>query len=83
MAATNVAFSSATQVTARTPAGTAGARDVQITNPNGQSATRTGAFTYTASTAPTLTSVSPTSGPTTGGTVITSPAQPRRGGRRG
>ena len=72
VAATNVAFSSATRVTARTPAGTAGARDVQITNPNGQSATRTGAFTYTAtSTTPTLTSVSPTSGPTTGGTTIT------------
>ena len=71
VAATNVAFSSATRVTARTPAGTAGARDVRITNPNGQSATRTGAFTYTTSTTPTLTSVSPTSGPTTGGTTIT------------
>ena len=72
VAATNVAFSSATRVTARTPAGTAGARDVQITNPNGQSATRAGAFTYTTtSTTPTLTSVSPTSGPTTGGTTIT------------
>ena len=72
VAATNVAFSSATRVTARTPAGTAGARDVQITNPNGQSATRAGAFTYTApSTTPTLTSISPTSGPTTGGTTIT------------
>ena len=72
VAATNVVFSSATRVTARTPAGTAGARDVQITNPNGQSATRTGAFTYTApSTTPTLTSISPTSGPTAGGTTIT------------
>jgi IPT/TIG domain/Family of unknown function (DUF5719)/Fibronectin type III domain len=72
VAATNVVFSSATQVTARTPAGTAGARDVQITNPNGQSATRTGAFTYTTTTgALTATAVSPTSGPTSGGTVIT------------
>ncbi len=71
VAATSVVFSSATRVTARTPAGTAGARDVQITNPNGQSATRAGAFTYTTSTTPTLTSVSPTSGPTTGGTTIT------------
>ena len=69
--ATNVTFVSATQLTARTPTGTAGARDVQITNPNGQSATRTGGFTYTAATAPTLTSVSPTSGPTAGGTTIT------------
>jgi len=71
-AATNVAFVSATQLTARTPAGTAGARDVQVTNPNGQAATRTGGFTYTAqASAPTLTSVSPTSGPTAGGTTIT------------
>jgi hypothetical protein len=68
-AATNVTFTSATQLTARTPAGTAGARDVQVTNPDGQSATRTGGFTYTA--APALTSVSPTSGPTAGGTTIT------------
>ena len=71
-AATNVAFVSATQLTARTPAGTAGARDVQVTNPDGQSATRTGGFTYTAAaSAPTLTSVSPTSGPLAGGTTIT------------
>ena len=73
VAATNVVFSSATQITARTPAGTAGARDVQITNPNGQSATRTGAFTYTATstTRPSPRSVSPRSGPTWGGTLIT------------
>ena len=73
VAATNVVFSSATQITARTPAGTAGARDVQITNPNGQSATRMGAFTYTATstTRPSPRSVSPRSGPTPGGTLIT------------
>ena len=73
VAATNVVFSSATQVTARTPAGSAGARDVQITNPNGQSATRAGAFTYTAmsTTTPSPKSVSPRSGPTVGGTLIT------------
>ena len=83
-AATNVAFVSATQLTARTPAGTAGARDVQITNPNGQSATRTGGFTYTAAAAaPTLTSVSPTSGPTAGGTTITLTGHELRLGRDG
>ena len=64
--------SSATQLTARTPAGTAGARDVQVTNPNGQSATRAGRLhLHGARRAPTLTSVSPTSGPTAGGTTIT------------
>jgi hypothetical protein len=71
-AATTVTFVSATQVTARTPAGTAGARDVQITNPNGQAATRTGGFTYTTTaTGPTITAVTPSSGPATGGTNIT------------
>jgi hypothetical protein len=66
-----VAFVSATQLTARTPAGTAGARDVQVTNPNGQSVTRAGAFTYTTTSSPTLTAVSPASGPAAGGTTIT------------
>jgi IPT/TIG domain/Fibronectin type III domain/Bacterial TSP3 repeat len=69
VAATGVTFVSATQVRATTPAGSAGARTVQITNPNGQSASLAGAFTYRA--APTVTSVSPTSGPTAGGTTIT------------
>jgi hypothetical protein len=70
--ATGTTLLSATQVRAATPAGTAGARDVVVMNPNGSSATRSGAFTYTSSTsAPTATAVSPTSGPTTGGTVIT------------
>jgi hypothetical protein len=69
--ATNVQVLSATQVRATTPAGTAGARTVQITV-GGQSASLTNAFTYTApAAAPTLTSVSPNSGPTSGGTVVT------------
>ena len=67
--ATGVTFVSATQVRATTPAGSAGARSVQITNPSGQSATLPGAFTYVGG--PGLTSLSPTSGPTTGGTTIT------------
>jgi hypothetical protein len=73
VAATNVAWVSATRVTARTPAGTAGAKDVRITNPNGSYANRTGAFTYTGTTtgAPTASGLSPVSGPTTGGTLIT------------
>ena len=70
--ATSVTVVSGTQITARTPAGTAGARDVQVTNPSGQSATRTGAFTYTTSTGGfVITSVSPASGPMGGGTIIT------------
>src|SRR6187401_2471184 len=70
--ATGNTLVSSTQLRATTPAGSVGARDVQVTNTSGSSATRTGAFTYTAtSTTPTLTSVSPTSGSTAGGTTIT------------
>ena len=68
--ATGTTLLSATQLRATTPAGTAGARDVSVTNTSGASATATGAFTYAVS-APTVTSISPTSGPTAGGTVIT------------
>ncbi|MEO5822524.1 MAG: IPT/TIG domain-containing protein [Vicinamibacteraceae bacterium] len=73
VAATSVAFASSTGITARTPAGTAGARDVVVTNPDGRAATRTGAFTYTSTPTATLTAtaVSPLSGPTGGGTAIT------------
>ena len=68
-AATSVTFVSATQVRATTPAGSAGARTVQITNPSGQSASLASAFTYVGG--PGLTSVSPASGPTSGATTIT------------
>ena len=81
--ATGVTFVSATQVRANTPAGSAGARTVQITNPSGQSASLAGAFTYTTSTpAPTLTAVSPASGSTTGGTAMTLTAPTSRRARR-
>ncbi len=45
-----------------------GAVDVAITNPDGQSAILKGGFTYVA--APTLASLTPSSGPTAGGTKI-------------
>lgn len=72
-AATSVTLISSTQLRATTPAGTAGAKTVMVTNPNGQSASLASAFTYTTppTSAPTLTSISPTSGPTTGGTQVT------------
>jgi IPT/TIG domain-containing protein/fibronectin type III domain protein/thrombospondin type 3 repeat protein len=71
-AATGVTFVSATQLRATTPAGSAGGQSVQVTNPDGQSATRASAFTYTAPTpGPSLTSVSPASGPAAGGTAVT------------
>jgi hypothetical protein len=70
-AATNVVFISSTTLTATTPAHTAGAVDVVVTNPSGLPGTLTKGFTYIPVPAPTVTSVSPTSGPNTGGTVLT------------
>ena len=69
-ALTNLAVVSATQITGTTPAGpTAGAKDVVITS-NGLTGTCTTCFTYAL--APVLiTGISPSSGPTTGGTSVT------------
>jgi len=44
--------------------------DVVLTNPDGQSATLEAAFTYVARQAPVITSMEPTTGPTTGGTGV-------------
>jgi large repetitive protein len=56
-------------ITAVTPASTAGAKDVVITNNDGQTATGVGAFTYYG--VPTVALVSPASGPAAGGTSVT------------
>ena len=66
--ATAVSVTNSTTIAATTPAGTAGARDVVVTTPDG-SGTGTGLFTYVA--APSVTGISPTSGPTAGGTSVT------------
>jgi len=50
VSATGITIVSATSITATTPAGTAGARDVAVTNPGG-TATSVGLFTYVASNA--------------------------------
>ena len=68
--ATSVVVISATSITATTPAGTVGAKSVAVTTAGG-TATKSGAFTYVVGAVPTITSISPTSGPACGGTVIT------------
>ncbi|HET7434288.1 MAG TPA: IPT/TIG domain-containing protein [Thermoanaerobaculia bacterium] len=69
-AATNVTFVSATQLTAVTPAGTPGSTvAVSVTLPDDQVATLNAAFTYNGS--PSIASVTPASGPATGGTTVT------------
>jgi hypothetical protein len=68
-AATSVVWVDATNITAVTPAGTAGAQDVVIINNDGQTATAVGAYSYVAP--PTFTSITPNSGTTAGGKPVT------------
>ncbi len=73
-AATGVTVTSSTQITAVTPAHSAGSVDVIVTNADGQSGTLASGFTYTTplpNPAPTVSSVTPNSGATTGGTPVT------------
>jgi fibronectin type 3 domain-containing protein len=67
-AGTSVQVVSATQITARTPAGTAGPVTVTVTV-SGQSGSLPNGFTYTVPA--TVTGVSPASGTTSGGTPVT------------
>ncbi|PDT74658.1 hypothetical protein CO675_24730 [Bradyrhizobium sp. C9] len=67
--ATSFAIDSNEQITAVAPAGT-GTVDVTVTSPSGTSSTSpVDRYTYVAS-APTVTSISPTAGPTSGGTTV-------------
>jgi len=66
-AVTGVTVVNASTITATTPAGTAGVRDVVVATPGG-TGTGTGLFTYIA--APTVTGISPASGPPAGGTSV-------------
>ena len=65
----NGVYINPTTITATTPAHAAGAVNVVITNNDGQNITGANAFTYSAG--PTFTSITPPSGPTTGGTPVT------------
>ena len=70
-AATSFTVNSATQITATSPAGSAGAVDITVTTPGGTSATGAAdQFTYVTP-APTVTGVAPNSGTTAGGTSVT------------
>jgi hypothetical protein len=70
-AATGVTFVNAGQLNVTTPAHPAGAVNVVVTNSDNQAATLTNGFTYTAAPAPTVSGVSPNTGPTGGGTPVT------------
>lgn len=73
VAATNVNVTSATSLTATTPAHSAATVSVTVSNSDGQSGSLSNAFTYTPpgpGPAPTVTGVTPNGGPTTGGTNV-------------
>jgi IPT/TIG domain len=61
---------SSSQISATAPAGAAGTVDITVTTPGGTSATSTN-DQYTYATPPTVTRVSPASGPTAGGITVT------------
>lgn len=62
-----------TSIRVTSPAGAAGAAEITVANPDGGSSTMAAAFTYVqaAVTAPTISTIVPATGPTTGGTVVT------------
>lgn len=67
--ATDVTVDGSSTITAVTPPNSAGTVDVVVTNPDGQSGTLAGGFTYVVP--PTVNRVRPPSGPTTGGKKVT------------
>src|SRR6185295_3815829 len=69
--ATGVSVTNSTTLTATTPAHSAGTVSVVVTNADAQSATLANAFTYTAALPPSVSGITPLSGPTTGGTAVT------------
>lgn len=72
VAATNIDVVSATRVTATTPARQAGPAEVVVQNSDGQRAISTASYTFADPIpAPTISSVSPVTGPSAGGTVLT------------
>jgi hypothetical protein len=71
VAATSFTVVSATSITAVSPVGSVGAKNIRVTTPSGTSpVVAADDFTYTAA-KPAVTGISPTSGPTTGGTTVT------------
>jgi len=67
--ATGVTFISATSITATAPAQAAGSVAITVTNPDGQSANRTG-FTYVLPPAVSISAITPASGATSGKEVV-------------
>ncbi len=70
MDAAGVYVTDAGKITCKTPPHAAGAVNVTVINPDAQSATLSGGYTYIASPPPTVTAISPAQGTTLGGTEV-------------
>lgn len=71
VSATDVVVQSDTIITARTPTGSPGTVTVSVTTPTPQTVVRANAFTYTQGSSFSISSITPSSGPETGGTAVT------------
>lgn len=71
VSATSVVRVSATSITCTTPAKAAGTYNIVVTNSDTQTGTLSNGFTYQATAAPVVSSLSPSSGTTLGGTPVT------------
>ncbi len=69
--ASNLVVVSATQLTVSSPGGPPGVVDVQVTTPAGQSLVNQPGDQFTFGNLPTVTAISPQTGPITGGTAVT------------
>jgi len=69
--AASATVAGSTTINAIAPSHASGAVNVVVTNPGGQSATLTNGFTYGAPPAPTVSTITPNSGTTAGGTGVT------------
>ena len=69
MAANTVVVGSSTSITATTAAHAAGAANVVVTNPDSQSGSLANGYSY-GNPGPTVSSIAPSSGPTSGGTMV-------------
>jgi hypothetical protein len=70
-AGTGVAINNSTNITATTPSGNAGAANVTVTDVANQTGTLANGFLYVLPPPPVVMALTPSSGPTTGGTVVT------------
>src|ERR1043165_2362199 len=81
LSGTNVVVVDSTKITVDTPSSPAGTVDVTVTNPDGSDATLIAGFSFASNPPPAISSITPTTGPTGGGTTVTIAGANFRAGR--